>query len=268
MFRFVSLLIKHQMRSNLILLFLILTLGVSAQPFPEIRNDAFSVGEKLKYKIKYGFMTAAEAVLEVNEGKKEVNGRKTYHLVASGKTTSGFDFFMRVRNRYDSYIDQSQLMPYMFTENIREGNYKRNSYVNFDHAKKKVITNKGIYPIPANTLDVISAFYYSRCVDVRDLRKGDKFKLEYFLDDGVYPLTVEYIGKETITTESGTFDCIKFSPELQPGRVFRKDSKMYLWISNDANRIPLKVEVEILIGSLVLELESYSGLRHEVTSRK
>lgn len=228
----------------------------------------FGPGERLKYKIKYGFITAAEATLSIEEHRKEMTGKNVYHLVANGKTSGSFNLIMKVRNRYDSYIDRETLKPVLYTELIKEGNYHRETISNFDHETKKAKTNKGVFDITENTLDVISAFYNARAFDLKNLAPGTKLKLEYFIEDTVYPLEIVYVGKEVIETEVGKFECVKFSPTLQPGRIFRKDSKMYLWISNDENRIPLKVEVEILIGSLVLELQSYEGLKNSMTSKR
>lgn len=236
---------------------------------PEIVSGAFEAGEELNYKIKYGFITAADATLRVEAYDRSTAENPMLHFVGSGKTNSSFNFFMKVANRYDSYVSSKTLLPSLYTENIKEGTYKRDGYANFDRKNKKISTKKKTYEnIPDKALDVISAFYYARSVDVTKMKQGEKFKMEYFLDDGVYPLEVQYVGKETITTDLGKFECLKFSPTLQPGRIFRKDSKMYLWISNDANRVPMKVEVEILIGSLKLELKSSKGLKNETTSKR
>jgi len=186
--------------------------------------------------------------------------------VATGRTTPSFDWFLKVRHRYDSYVDQTQLLPMQFTESVREGKYKRDSYANFDQKGNKIVASKGTFTSPDVTFDILSMYYFARCLDLKYVKVGEIIKMKYFLDDGIYPLDIEYLGKETITTESGKFECIKFSPALQPGRVFRKDSRMYMRITNDANRIPVKVEVEILIGSLVLELEKYEGLKNPITS--
>ncbi|MFN5705895.1 MAG: DUF3108 domain-containing protein, partial [bacterium] len=170
--------------------------------------------------------------------------------------------------RYDSYADQAQLLPYQFTESVREGNYKRDSYANFDQKSNKIVASKGTFNTPDYTFDIISLYYFARCIDIREMRIGETLKLKYFLDDGIYPANIEYLGKETVETETGKYECIKFSPALQPGRVFRKDSRMYIWITNDSNRIPVKVEVEILIGSIVLELQNYEGLKNPITAKR
>lgn len=240
----------------------------TAQIMPEFKSGAFQPGEKLTYNARYGFINAAEVKLEVQDSKKEFSGNKTYHLIATAKTTSSFDFFMKVRHRYDSYIDVNTFLPYQFTESVREGNYKRDGFVNFDQKNNKVTATKGTFNTPDNIFDIISLYYFARCLDLKNVSIGEILKMNFFLDDGVYPADIEYLGKETITTDAGKFECIKFSPSLQPGRVFRKDSRMYIWITNDANRIPVKVEVEILIGSVYIELQKYEGLKNPVTSRR
>lgn len=237
-----------------------------AQFQPDFKLGAFQIGEKLRYTARYGFIHAAEVTFEVQESKKEINGKKPLHFVASGRTTPSFDWFMKVRHRYDSYVDQKELLPMQFTESVREGKYKRDSYANFDQKGNKIIASKGTFVSDDVTFDILSMYYFARCLDLRNVKVGEIIKMKYFLDDGIYPLDIEYLGKETIKTESGKFECIKFSPALQPGRVFRKDSRMYMWITNDANRIPVKVEVEILIGSVVLELEKFDGLKNPITS--
>lgn len=239
---------------------------LSAQQLPEIISNAFGIGEELNYKVKYGFITCGSAVLKVTDTNKKFGNKSALQLTANGRTAGSFDVFYKVRNRYDSYISQATLKPYLFTENIKENNYRRNAYVNFDREKNSVNTNKGVYDVPQNTLDIISAFYFARCIDFKDFRQGKKFDLSYYMEDKVHSMTVEYIGKEKIKTDAGTFEALKFSPSLVEGRVFKEDSKMFLWVSNDLNRIPLRVQVEILVGSIVIELTDYKGLTNQSTA--
>jgi hypothetical protein len=259
---------RYIFKVSLVFCLLCISRTIHAQSEPDFKTGAFQEGEKLSYKAKYGFIHAAEVKLEVVDTKKEFNGKEVFHYVANGKTTSSFDFFMKVRHRYDSYVDRETFLPYQFTESVREGNYKRDGYANFDQKNNKIVATKGTFNAPNNTFDIISLYYFARCLDTKNLRVGEMLKLKFFLDDGIYPADIEYLGKETISTDAGKFECIKFSPSLQPGRVFRKDSRMYIWITNDANRIPVKVEVEILIGSVYIELEKYEGLKNPVTSRR
>ncbi|RZL08812.1 MAG: DUF3108 domain-containing protein, partial [Pedobacter sp.] len=74
----------------------------------------------------------------------------------------------------------------------------------------------------------------------------------------------QYVGKEVIKTKLGQIRCIKFSPSIKPGRIFRKDSRLYLWVTDDGNRVPVKAEVEILVGSVVMEIKSATGLKYPI----
>ena len=239
----------------------------NAQDLPEIVKNAFGMGEELKYKVKYGFINCGSAELKVSSTSKKFDDESALQLTVTGRTANSFDVFYKVRNRYDSYIDKQTIKPYLFTENIKENNYRRNGYVNFDRNTNSVMTNKGTFDVPKNTLDIISAFYFARCIDFSDFKPGKSFEINYYMEDKVHSMTVKYIGKEKVKTDAGTFESLKFSPSLVEGRVFKEDSKMYLWVSNDLNRIPLRVQVEILVGSIVIELTDFKGLVNQTTAR-
>ncbi|MEO5911161.1 MAG: DUF3108 domain-containing protein [Pelobium sp.] len=240
-----------------------------AQDLPYLKNSTFGAGETIKYKLKYGFITAAEATIQVTETDVKFNGRPTYHLVVQGGTSGTFDIFYKVRNRYDSYIDRKTFTPYLYTENIRESKYKRNDKARFYQDEQKVTAKKGTFKSPVEqTFDLVSAYYFARNLDLTGVKTGDKFTINYFLDDEISPLTIEYVGKETIKTSLGRISCLKFSPSIKPGRVFKKDSKLYLWISDDANRIPVRAEAEVLVGSVTMEINAASGLKQPIQASR
>ena len=252
----------------LVILLLICGFSANAQELQSIKEPVFKVGEVLNYKLRYGFITAAEATIRVQNSDVKFETKPIYHLIAEGRTAGSFNVFYKVRNRYDSYIDQKDLSPYLYTENIREANYRRSDKARFYQDQKKIVSNKGTFKGDGQTFDVISAYYFARSLDMSKLSQGATFSIDYFLDDGVTKLEVQYIGKERVNTSLGYFNCLKFSPGIQPGRIFRKDSKLYLWITDDGNRIPVKAQVEILVGSVTLELISASGLKYPLTAVK
>ncbi len=252
----------------LIILFLLNTTWTYAQQLQNVKEAVFQAGEELNYKLRYGFITAAEASIRVANSDAKFENKPVYHLVAEGRTAGSFNVFYKVRNRYDSYIDQKELTPYLYTENIREANYRRTDKARFYQDEKKIVSNKGTFRGDGQTFDVVSAYYFARSLDMSRLSPGEKFSMDYFLDDGVSKLDVQYIGKERVKTSIGYFNCLKFSPSIQPGRIFRKDSKLYLWITDDGNRIPVKAQVEILVGSVTLELVSAKGLKYPLAAAK
>lgn len=244
------------------------TYRAQAQSLPFLTESSFKAGEELKYRLRYGMLSAAEAVLKVNDSKLKFSSPHAYQLSANGKTTSAFSMFFAVDNRYDSYIDSKTYLPYFYTENIREGKYRRTDVVRFDHRNRVVEGNKGKFSSPvAQTFDLLSAYYFARNLDLSTIKKGESFRLTYFLNDEVATLGIQYLGVETIKTNLGTIECLKFSPEIKPGRIFRKDSRLYLWVTNDGNRIPVKAQVEILVGTVTLELIQAKGLKYPLGKR-
>ncbi len=255
---------KYFLCSSLLLLCYVTTY---AQEVAKINEPVFKVGEKLSYKMQYGFFTAAEADIRVEASDKKLPG-PAFHLIAEGKTAGTFDVFYKVRNKYESYVDENTLEPYFYTEDRHEGKWKHTDNVNFDQKDKKVTANKGEFNYKGKTFDFVSAYYFARTIDVTKLKVGQTFQLQYFLDDGFHDMSITYSGTETIKCDMGTFNCLKFNPTIIPGRIFRKDSKLYLWVTNDGNRIPVKAHVEVILGSITMELKSASGLKYPLNPVK
>ena len=231
-------------------------------PLPEkIDDTAFKSGEVLNYKMKYGIFTAAEAHIKVEDSEVKFDGKPAYHIIADGATAGTFDVFYKVRNRYESYIDKTTLLPYLYTENRHEGSWHHTDKVTFDHNDDKITGVTGTYPSKGMVFDFPSAYYFARNIDVSKLKEGDTFNMRYFLDDGVQSLSITFIGHEKVKTAIGTFNCLKFNPTILPGRIFKKNSKLYLWVTDDGNRIPVKAHVEVIIGSLTMELTSANNLK-------
>jgi hypothetical protein len=225
-------------------------------------ETAFQAGEQLNYRLKYGIFTAAEAHLRVEDAEARFEGHPAYHIIADGQTAGTFDVFYKVRNRYETWIDKSTLLPYEYNENRHEGGYKHTDKVTFDRKEDKIIAKKGTFDLKGKVFDFPSAYYFARCLEVSRMRIGEKFELQYFLDDGVHSLSITYLGKEKVTCPLGTFNCLKFNPTIIPGHIFKQNSKLYLWITDDENRIPVRAHVEVVVGSLTMELTSAKGLKY------
>ncbi|CAM3800999.1 MULTISPECIES: DUF3108 domain-containing protein [Sphingobacterium] len=249
--------------STLLLYLSVFVSTVFAQDLPHLKESAFKGGEKLKYKLRYGIISAATGTLTVGD-TKDGFGNPSFHLYAAGKTAGAFAIYT-VRNEYNSYINSKTFLPYYYTENIREGGYRRNDKVRFNQQTHTVVGNKGTFTSKVDqTFDLLSSYYFARNLDLSSVKPGESFKLTYFLNDEIATLGIQYIGIEKIKTELGTLECLKFSPEIKPGRIFKKNSKLYLWVTNDGNRIPVKANVDILIGSVTLELLEASGLKYKL----
>lgn len=244
-------------------------MNVSAQELPLKKEPVFQAGEVLQYKLRYGFITAAEGTLKVLNSDLKFEGKPTYKLVVDARTSGTFDVFYKIRDHYDSYIDKDNLTPYFYQENVREAKYRRQDKARFTQATKKVVSNRGTFTAPTEqTFDLVSAYYFSRSLDIARMKVGDKFKLNYFLGDNIHQLEIKYVGKEVVDSKLGKIRCLKFSPSIEPGRIFRKDSNLYLWITDDGNRVPVKAQVEILVGAVTMEIKSAEGLKYPLAKEK
>ena len=251
------------------LLFLALLLPVSAQikDFRKIENNAFTVGEKLTYEVKYGFVTAGIAEMAIPKIKR-ISGRDAYNVVFRVNTVPAFDMFFKVRDRYETYIDVEGIFPWRFEQHIREGGFTKDFSAFFDQRRGKAKTSKGTYDIPPYVNDIFSAFYLFRTLDFSEKKEGDIIKLENFYNDKVYPLDVVYKGKETITVDAGTFDCFIVEPLVVEGGLFKSEGSITIWMTDDELKIPIRVKTKVIIGAIDSELTAYEGLAGEINSKR
>ena len=225
----------------------------------KVINNAFTYGEKLSYKISYGLIDAGYAQLEVKRSETKVQSKSVYHIVGTGISTKTFDWFFKIRDRYESYVDSSELVPLLFKRNISEGGYKMKQNYVFDHQEQKVTTKKGDIQTQKHIQDMLSCFYYARTLKLNQLKTGDILTFNAFVDGETYPLKVKFIGKEVIKIKAGKFKTLKFCPIVQTGRIFKSSESLSVWISDDYNKVPLLAKAKILFGSLRMEMIEMEG---------
>ena len=229
--------------------------------YPQIQSKSFTSGEVLRYRISYGLMDAGEAVLTVKETtKKGADGRPLYHVKGEGKTLGAFNWFFKVEDTYESFIDKKGAFPWHFVRDVNEGGYKINQEYAFNQDKQKVVTEGKEYKVPLAIQDMISSFYYARTLNFKNMKVGDITEFQCFMDGEVWPLKIRYVGKENIKIRKGTFECLKFQPVVQEGRYFEKDDDVEFWVTNDANRIPVLVKAKIPVGTVKMHLVEWEGL--------
>ncbi|NBR16253.1 MAG: DUF3108 domain-containing protein, partial [Crocinitomicaceae bacterium] len=225
---------KLLLLSGVLILVLFLMSSSDPMDLPTVNNSAFQVGEKLRYRITYGFVDAGEATLEVKSTSKTGNGRELFHAVGIGRTLGGFNAFYKVDDRYESYLDKKGVFPWFFVRRVDEGGYKIDQSYVFNHFNEKVSVGDGqTYAIEPNMQDMLSAFYAARNLDLSAAKPGETYAIKCFMDKEVWPLKVKFIGRETITTDLGTFKCLKYRPVMQKGRVFKHEEDVNIWITDD-----------------------------------
>ena len=217
----------------------------SAEPrgLRTITNTAFKPGEILKFRIHYGIMDAGEATLEVKSDYTNLGGRDCYHFVGNGKSVGAFDWFFKVRDRYESVVDKDAMVPWLFVRRVNEGGYIINQNVSFNHYSDSAKSEKA-----------------TRTIDFTNAKEGDIFEITGYLDDAIFPMNLRFLGREIVSSKKGDFRCIKLRPMLQQGRVFKDQEDMTIWVSDDQNKIPVRVQADILVGSIKMDLVDYANL--------
>lgn len=216
----------------------------------------YAHGEIIKYRIHYGFVNAGVAEIEVKDAEDD-----QFHIIGTGKSTGAFDWFFKVRDRYESYVSKEDYSPTRFIRNVSEGGYKLQQEYNFDQENNMVDDGKGkSIEVPENVQDMLSAYYYARTIDFSEAEIGDVFTVPSFVDGKIWPLKIKFLGRETINVDAGKIKCMKFVPIIQKGRVFKNEEDMLVWISDDANKIPVLARAKVLVGSIKMELKHYEGL--------
>ncbi|MFT5778202.1 MAG: hypothetical protein ACI837_001158 [Crocinitomicaceae bacterium] len=235
--------------------------------YPSVTNGAYKVGEKLKYRVTYGFMDAGEAVIELKSTSKKGAGRALLHAKGTGRTLGGFNAVYAVNDVYQTYIDVKSVMPWYFKRDVNEGGYKINQYYTFKQNHYKVNNGKKDFKVKIATQDMISSFYKARTLNMKGMKKGKTFSFPVFMDDEVFNLKIKYVGDETIKIRKGKFKCHKFVPVVQKGRYFKHEDDVQFWITADQNKIPVMVKAKIPVGVVKLHLIEWSGLKSELSSK-
>lgn len=234
--------------------------------FDNQKPDAYDSGEWFKFRIHYGFINAGYATLEVKEAV--VRNKKIYHAIGKGYTVGMSRFFFKVNDNYESYFDKVTNKPFQFVRKIDEGGYTKNQEGFFNQDANKVLvkdyknkTEKTI-SVTENVQDIISTFYFLRNhPNIDKLKVGESIVVDMFFDDEVYKFKLKFIGREDLKTKFGTSPTMIFRPIVQSGRVFKEEESLTVWISDDENKIPLRIKASLAVGSIKADLESFKGLK-------
>ena len=232
-----------------------------------VENPAFQPGEYLRYRVYYdswltAWITAGYGEMIVENSPEKFQGRDAYRVVVTGKSTKFFNMFMKVEDRFESYIDKEAFLPWKFIRRTHEGSYVKHDDVLFDYDRMTATSRQMERSIPEGLQDMVSAFYYMRTFDFDTAEAGDEYYIKFYLDDSLYNSRVIFQGREVVETEAGTFPCLKFKPQVAMGEVFTESYPMTLWVSDDRNKIPILGKSGVYVGSISLELVEYKGLRY------
>jgi hypothetical protein len=210
------------------------------------------VGEYLKFSVRYGIISAGDAILEIPE-VRQWHGRPVYTLVARAESNKFFSTFYRVRNRIESFWDTSGYFSRRFYENRREGSYREQNEIQFDYARGEALYQKDgqAIAIPQQCQDALSSFYYTR---TQALPLGGSVIFDYHASHKSQPIEVRVLGRQRVETPAGTFNCIVIEPILKAGGIFKNQGRLVIWMTDDELRMPVMMKSKVTIGSISVVL--------------
>lgn len=251
-----------------------------------IPNHApFHRGEWLEYQVHYSFIHAGTVTMDVDEELHDINGASCYRVEVKGTSSNGLGVLgIKIANVWESYLDVDLLCPYRFISHIQENNYTRKEKVDFYYNKKqaKVVVAESIhnmdqevsyYPIPSKgqIKDLVSGYYSLRAIDTTKLKPGDKLTVNVLHDQQIYDnIEIVFLGKKVITTKLGAIMTLVFAPlvPINDNSIFLGERPVEAYISDDVNKIPIKLKVNLVVGAVDIELSSYKGLKEEIPFQK
>lgn len=250
------------MKKYFLLLLVFITVSFDTQ-----KPDAYDTGEWFKFRIHYGFVNAGYATLEIKDAVKD--NKKVYHVIGKGYTVGMSRFFFKVDDTYESYFDKATNKPYQFVRKIDEGGYTKNQEGFFNQDKNQVLikdykknTEKS-FSVTENVQDILSTFYYLRNhPNIDKLKVGESIIVDMFFDDEIFKFKLKFIGRENLKTKFGTAPTMIFRPIVQSGRVFKEEESLTVWVSDDENKIPLRIKASLAVGSIKADIEGFKGLKN------
>jgi hypothetical protein len=267
--------------TNILAVFCFLLSSVYVQPNSDAQgtpdtlqtvDNAFQNGEQLTYKIYYNlnfiWVPAGEVTFRIlDEGAQ-------FHYSAKGETYDSYEWFFNVRDQYDSWVDKNTLMPNYSERSVNEGDYHIFEKIAFNQSAKKTTVwranmrgapeTKTEHGIQEPVHDVLSILYRLRNIDFGSQQPGYAVPFRLFMDKEEFPLSLRFVGRDPRKKVHGMgrFKTIKFQPDVIAGNVFKEDTKMSVWVSDDPNRIPLLIESPVSVGSVKMVLKQYRGLKY------
>lgn len=249
----------------LLLMFLILT-SFNSNDYRYVKNTAFGFGETLEYDV-FTWFKAGTGYFKIMPEPVIYNDRKCYDIKFEVRSLKSLEWVYKVRDAYTTAVDVGGIFPHKFEQRIREGGYKRDAYTIFDQKNHKAFSKKDTFDIPENVHDVVSAFYYIRTMDVKNFPNDTSIYLKNFFEDSTYSLEVKVLGREKVSVEAGEFNCVKIEPLVKKGGLFKHDGRLFIWVTDDDRKIPVKVGTKIIIGFVGAELKRYRGVRGKIDAK-
>jgi hypothetical protein len=218
----------------------------------------FKIGETLTYDVSWSsFVTAGTAAATIKEKRASFNST-AYYIVAEGRPTPIVAKLYSLYYKLDTLLDSYTLLPQRGSVYSEEGSRHRFKVTRFDHAAHKAFfayqttgTSERSFAVPPYTQDLLSAIYVLRAVP---LKAGDRMTMPVTDNGSNYKLQVDVGPSERVRTPFGESTAWKLKLGIFDSTGRPQGRNVSMWISDDARRLPMKVQGELPVGTFNLDL--------------
>jgi len=240
------------------------------------QNNTIVAGEKLTFTASYNMSGLLTDLAQVNMETSTVKTSKNIllRLKCKAKTFTKWDNFFKINDLYESYVSPNSLKPYLYKREINEGNYYKFMKYTYNHKSQTVKSLKrkrrkdGTFweenktlNIGSKTLDLVTTLYHIRNLDIAKATIGSSDVFPVLLDNEEHLIRITLLGKETINTKIGKKECYKLAISMNADNILKGNNSNLLWLTADANKIPVYAKFKIAVGSGELRIQSATGLK-------
>jgi hypothetical protein len=215
--------------------------------------SGFEVPERLEYSIWWEFVKAGNSILEIGKGEED-----TFKIISTAWSSKFISIFYKVEDRIEVNVESSTYLPYDYYLKLREGRHRKERQITYYQREGKIILDNvhdmkvEEFKIEGSIYDPLSAFYAVRTMD---LEVGKSQFIRVFDNGKIYDVEVQVLKKEKITVPAGTFDTIKIKPILMSEGIFMRKGDVFIWLTDDEKKIPVKIESKVKIGAINVVLK-------------
>ncbi|UCC81217.1 MAG: DUF3108 domain-containing protein [Candidatus Zixiibacteriota bacterium] len=219
-----------------------------------LENEAFEVGEKLEFSVKYGKLPAGNAVMEIPH-IVEIDGHDCYEIISIAESNNVVSVFYKVRDTVKTFIDVDGIFPRKFWKKLQEGSYKTEKTTIFDQKNHYAITDGDTIPTYTFVQDAFSSLYYAR---TQELIPGQDVLIDNHTSKKNFPLKLKVLKKEKVKVPAGEFDCVVVEPVMRAEGIFKAKGRIWVWLTDDQYKMPVLMKTEVFfLGSISAQLKEF-----------
>lgn len=237
-------------------------------------------GEKIDFLVSFGIINAGKASMFTDSLSHAIDGIQVYKVQVTGKSIGIFDFFTRVRDEWGAYITTDSLKPKSFYRYLEEGKYRKNEILNFqnnsdsveivllDKFSKEFVGYEYLH-FENDIKKIIRSYFmnywiasivYLRSLDYSSIISNELVEIPYFENNDKFSYQMKFLYREKIDTKIGEINSIVFAPLIPKNKLFEGEDAVKFWLSDDRNKVPLKLLAKMSFGSFVIEVSDYSNI--------